>query len=231
MSYLLNIDAFRFNIKTDFLPYYKKYEVEVNKNAQLSDVLDLIKKQDKSFSFSNNIFLAIKVNRVTTYTHAPIKAIVEKLKTTDLKLEPLSEFRVVNDLDIDTSDFEKKMEPLKPFIKEKKDEECYRELISYYYTSPSLEFERGYFGDSFLLFALFLIKKYPEYRDEILKITADENYGIWLHIPYRNLIMIFQNAISIEENIAELKRNVLQYIPNANSITKREAKRIQNLNF
>ncbi|MDR1460457.1 MAG: DUF5644 domain-containing protein [Campylobacteraceae bacterium] len=231
MSYSLDISAFRFNAKTDFLSYYKQYKIKIDKNAQLLDVLNLIKKQDKNFSFSNNNFLAVKINHIGVYTHTTVKTIVEKLGTTDLKIEPLSEFRAVNDLDIDTSDFEKKIELLKPFTKEERDEECYRELVSYYYISPSLEFEREYFGDSFLLFAIFLIKKYPENRDKILKIIADEDCGIWLYVPYGNLIMTSQNAITVEENIAELKREILKYVPNTNSITKREVKRIQNLNF
>ncbi|MDR1285220.1 MAG: DUF5644 domain-containing protein [Campylobacteraceae bacterium] len=231
MSYSLNINAFRFNAQTDFLPYYKQYKIEADENAQLLDVLNLIKKQDKSFSFSNNDFLAVRINRISVYIHTPIRIIIEKLGTTNLRFEPLSEFRAINDLDMDTSDFESKIEPLKPFIKEKMDEECYRELISYYYISPSLEFEREYFGDSFLLFAIFLIKKYPENKDEILKIIADEDYGIWLYVPYRNLIITSQNAITVEENIAELKREILRHVPNTNSVTKREAKRVQNLNF
>ncbi|MDR3177877.1 MAG: DUF5644 domain-containing protein [Campylobacteraceae bacterium] len=231
MSYSLDINAFRFNAKTDFLPYYKKYKVEANENARLSDVLSLIKEQDKSFSFSNNEFLALKVNRIAIYTNTHLKTIINKLETTDLTIEPLSEFRAVNDLEIDTSDFDKKIEILRPFMKEKSDEERYRGLISYYYISPALEFERGYFGDSLLLFCAFLIAKYPENRDNILKIIADENYGIWLFTAYRNLMMTYQNDINIEENIAKLKRDILKYVPNANSTTKREAKRIKNLNF
>jgi hypothetical protein len=229
MAYSLNISAFRFDAKTDFLPYYKHYKIKVDKSAQLLDVLNLIKKQDESFSFSNNNFLAVKVNRIASYTHAPVSVIMNKFETTDWKLEPICEFRAVKDLVIDTKDFEEKMEILRPFIREKEDEECYRELISYYYISPALEFERGYFGDSLMLFAIFLIKKYHEYKDEILKIIANENYGIWLYIPYRSLIMTYQNAVNIEDNIAELKRAILKYVPDTNNITKREAKHAANL--
>ncbi|MDR0580484.1 MAG: DUF5644 domain-containing protein [Campylobacteraceae bacterium] len=231
MSYTLNISAFRFNAKTDFLPYYKNYKIKIDKDAKLSDVLNSIKDQDNSFSFSNNRFLAIKVNRIATYTRTPIKTIIDKFKTTDIKIEPISEFRAINDFEIDTADFDKKIEILRPFIKEKIDEECYHELISYYYISPSLEFEREYFGDSILLFAVYLIKKYPQNRDAILKIIADENYGIWLYTSYGNLIMTYQNAVNIEDNVAELKREILKYVPDTNNITKREAKRIKNLSF
>ncbi|MDR1555117.1 MAG: DUF5644 domain-containing protein [Campylobacteraceae bacterium] len=231
MSYTLNISAFRFNAKTDFLPYYKKYKVEADENIQLLDILNLIKQQDKNFSFSNNSFLAIKVNQIGVYTDTPIKTIIEKFGTLDLKLDPISEFRAIDDLDMDTSDFDKKIDILKPFVKEKDDEKYYHELISYYYISPALEFERGYFGDSLLLFAIFLIKKYPQNRDDILKIVSDEHYGIWLHVSYENLITDYQNTINIENNISELKREILKHVPNTNSTTKREAKRIRNLNF
>ncbi|MDR3346670.1 MAG: DUF5644 domain-containing protein [Campylobacteraceae bacterium] len=227
MSYTLNISVFRFNAKSDFLPYYKQYKVTAEQDAELLDVLNLIKKQDKDFSFSKNKFLGVKVNSITTFTQTPISTIV-KAFSKSFTLEPISEFYAINDLDVDTSDFEKKLKPLKAFIEEG-DEEYYRELISYYYSSPTLEFEREYFGDSLMLFAIFLIKKYPQKRDDVLRAIADERYGVWLHTSIKNSIFTHHNAVNIEKNIAELKREILQYIPSANSITKREAKRVKNL--
>jgi hypothetical protein len=227
---LLTIKAFRFNAEIDFLPYYKKYEVFVNEENTLIDILNDIKRQDKGFVFSDNQFIGIRVNSFVVSLSIQVKTLVRFFKTDTITLEPLSEFYAINDLDMDTSAFLKQLNYLEMLIDDE-DKEQYKKFISYYFTSPVLEFEREYFGDSFMLFAMFLIKKYPHKRDDILRIAADEKRGIWLHVPIKNTMFLYSKAIIIENNIFELKRQILQYVPNVNSIAKHEAKCAENLNF
>ncbi|MDR2635423.1 MAG: DUF5644 domain-containing protein [Campylobacteraceae bacterium] len=231
MSYLITANVFRFNAANDLLPYYKEYEVGVDASGgTLLDILNGIKKQDNSFTFSSNKFIGIRVNSLVTSISTNVKTIVKLLKTDKFTLEPLNEFYTVHDLDIDTRAFLKQLDYLKPFI-ENNDKEKYEELVSYYYTSPTIEFEREYFGDSFMLFALFLIEKYPHKRDEILRICADEKRGVWLHTSIKNAMILYSKAANIEESIAKLKMQILQYVPDANSTTKREAKYAKSLIF
>lgn len=223
MSYLITVNLFRFDAASDLLPYYKEYEINVDTDGTLLDILNSIKKQDNSFNFSQNRFIGIRVNSFVASVNTSVKTIVKFLKTDNFTIEPLSEFYAVHDLDIDTSAFLKQLDYLKPFMQDD-DKEYYEELISYYYASATIEFEREYFGDSFMLFALFLIEKYPHKRDEILRLCADEKRGVWLHTSVKNILILYSRAANIEENIAKLKIGILRYVPNTNSITKREAK-------
>ncbi|MDR0666439.1 MAG: DUF5644 domain-containing protein [Campylobacteraceae bacterium] len=227
---LLTVKIFRFNAKSDFLPYYKNYEIFVDKDDTLLDILIGVKKQDKEFVFPDNRFIGVRVNSFAASLNIQIKTLIKFLKTNILTIEPLSEFYAVNDLDMDTSVFLKQLTYFETFINED-DKEQYKELISYYFASPIIEFEREYFGDSFMLFAMFLIKKYPHKRDDILRIAADEKRGIWLHVSVKNTMLLYSKAVNIENNIAELKRQILRYVPDVNSIAKHEAKRAENLNF
>ncbi|MDR2099678.1 MAG: DUF5644 domain-containing protein [Campylobacteraceae bacterium] len=226
----LTIKAFRFDAKSDFLPYYKEYEILLKGDDTLLDILEGIKKQDKEFNFSSNRFVGIRVNSFAVPLNVHVKTLIRFFKTYTLTFEPLSEFYAINDLEIDTSAFLKHLNRFEIFINDE-DNEQYNELVSYYFASPALEFEREYFGDSFMLFAMFLIKKYPQKRDDILRLCADEKYGVWLHVCVKNTIFFYAKAVSIEKTIFELKRQILRHVPDTNSITRREAKRAQNLNF
>jgi hypothetical protein len=228
MSYSLSINAFRFDSKTDFLPYYKQYDILVDDDALIIDALKLIKNQDSGFEFPKNRFLGVKVNGIAALLSDKIDVVIKKFDTNVLTFEPLSQFNAIKDLEMDTSDFEQKIEPLLPFTQEE-DKRYYQELITYYYASPVLEFERGYFGDSFMLFAVFLIDKYQDKAEDILKIAADERYGVWLHTPIKNLLLSRENATSIKKSVERLKIDILKRIPNVNDIAKQESKNMERV--
>ncbi|MFV0482142.1 MAG: DUF5644 domain-containing protein [Campylobacteraceae bacterium] len=228
MRHSLVFNIFRFNAKTDFLPHYKKVELDLDENILLNDALDLIKEKEPNFSYPKNEFIGIRVNGVVTFLDVTMKEVIKKFKKDELTLEPISEFMAVNDLEIKTDDFKQKLAPLKPFT-QKEDELVYDELVSYYYASPAYEFDRDIYGDSFFLFSIYLLKKYPEFKKDILKIVADKKHGIWLHVSLNNILFDNQSAKNIDENIAELKREILKIIPRENSTTKRESKRKNKL--
>ncbi|MDR2790766.1 MAG: DUF5644 domain-containing protein [Campylobacteraceae bacterium] len=227
---LLAVKAFRFNAKSDFLPYYKNYEISLKEEDTLTDILNGIKKQDREFNFSNNQFIGVRVNSFVAPLNVHVRTLTRFLKTDTIVLEPLSEFYAMNDLEVDMGAFLKHLERFKTFIDDE-DAKLYKEFVSYYFASGAIEFEREYFGDSFMLFAASLIKKYPQKRDDILRLCADEKCGIWLHVSVKNTMLLYLKAIDMENSISELKRQILQYVPDTNSITKREAKRINNLSF
>jgi succinate dehydrogenase/fumarate reductase-like Fe-S protein len=228
MSYTLDISAFRFDSKSDYLPYYKRHQIHAPKSATLLQLLGLIKDQDEGFGYSSEKYMGVRVNGLFMYTSTPLRVIVEKFGTTELVIDPLSEFYVLKDLIIDTTEFDDKLRFMQPYM-EKGDEVYYREMVSYYYASPTLEFSREYFGDSLMMFAVFLIKKHPEYRDQILQICADEKRGVWLHSSIKNTIINLQNAINIEKNIAELKREIIARFPTINACAKRAAKKARSI--
>ena len=51
MSYRLDIKAFFFNAKTDYLPYCKQFRVKIDKSATAKDLLKAIEQQNENFSF------------------------------------------------------------------------------------------------------------------------------------------------------------------------------------
>lgn len=227
MPYSLDLRVFRFNVQTDFLPYYTPISLKIDKSATLLDLLKSAKNKIKDLKFDSNVHLGVKVNSVITMLDTTIREIIEFFETNELIIEPIDEFRAIHDLIIDFSDFYEKMAILSPYFQEE-DKKLYDELISCYYASPALQYERDYLGDSFFLFANTLTNKYPEHKEKILKIVANENYGIWLHTPLKNLLLDSEIANFVEKNITQLKQDVLKLIPNFNRATKQELKRSKN---
>lgn len=220
MSYSLKIDLFLFNSKTDFLPCYKTLHVKVNKNVTLFDLLsDNIAELERNYNLPKNKNLAIKINNTVVFLDTPIKNIIEKLNTQNFTIEPISEYRVNHDLDINTDDFYAKLELFGKFL-DKNDKKEYEKLISYYYASAAYEFEKEYFGDSFFILADKLIKKYPQNKKEILEIIANKKFGIWLHVNLKNILFDDEKADEIESIITNLKKEIFKTIPNVNKLVK-----------
>lgn len=229
MNYLLKLDIFFFDAKTDFLPYYKTLHVKAKKGMLLSDLLqNEVSKKERNFSLPANKYIHVKVNNVITPLSVSIEDIMNKFNTTDLKIEPISEYRATVNFDINTDDFYEKLNffdiPL-----DKEDKKKYEKLISYYYASVALEYEKKYFGDSFFIFASHLIKKYPSQKKDILAIISDEKFGIWLHVNLRNIIFHDEMVDEIENVITNLKYEILITIPKINKITKLQSKNLAKL--
>ncbi len=171
----LHLRVLFFDIKTDYLPYYKNFTIDIDKNNDLKSILLFIKQLDRNFDYPNdNIYL--RVNSLVTSGETLIKNVVGKLGN-NLTIEPISSYRVTNDLIIDDSDFEASFELLKDYTSNE-DKEYYNKLYGLHYASATFEYNRQYVGDAILLLASRLIfNKHPK-RDEILEIITQDN-GLW----------------------------------------------------
>lgn len=219
MDFKLSI--FRFNPKSDYLPYYKKYSINIHENSKLLDLLELVKQEDIFFDYPKDKNGAILVNNYALCLDISLKDIEKKFGT-ELILEPLSKKRSIKDLVIDSKDFDDVFSILKD-IASNEDKLEYDKYIRYFYTSFALKFDQYHQGTSLFLFADELINKYPEKNDEILKIVADKDHGIWYHFPqtYR----IFPQDRDIEEIVDGLKSKIYETFPNLNqNIEKISAK-------
>ena len=58
MECKLELSVFRFDAKTDFLPYYKKHILKIDKAKTLSDLLLLIQGEDLSFDYPKDEYAA-----------------------------------------------------------------------------------------------------------------------------------------------------------------------------
>lgn len=219
MSYDLKIELFCFDAKTDFLPYYKTLKIVISKDSTLLDLIKNLSSMHRGLLPPKNKYLAVRVNNVVTFLNTPIKNIVEKLETLSLTIEPISEYRVVKNLDINTDDFNKKIDYFNEFIDDN-DKKEYQKLVSYYYASVVLEFEKYYVGDSLFIFADTLIKKYPEKKKKILEVIANEKFTIWLHVNLKNVLFDDEKADEIESIVNNIKAEILSSIPNISKSAK-----------
>ena len=88
MSTKLQVRAFFFNAKTDYLPYYKNFTIKLENENSVKTLLEEIQKQNEDFSFpSKNLIL--KINDLIVKGDESIENIVEKLGTT-LQVEPVN---------------------------------------------------------------------------------------------------------------------------------------------
>ena len=169
----LTFKTFRFNAETDFLPYFKTYEMEVGKDELVLDILNRIKWEfDGSFSYRRSCrhgicgSCSIKVNgKPVLSCKQNVWELVEIFGTTTLLLEPQSKKRVVKDMIIDKKDFWDKHAKLKPWLEAEIDEHPEEEIRvspeeadelleadyciqcgNCYYACPVVEVNEEYFG-------------------------------------------------------------------------------------
>ncbi len=225
MDYKLELSVFRFDATTDFLPYYQKFFITIDANKSVDELLMLISKMDASFCNSKNKPLAIKINNQALFCNELMDGIVKAFGTS-LTLEPLSTKRAVKDMVIDTADFDAKFSLLEPYIDEN-EKELFNSYLPFHYTSPILGINEEYLGDAFFAFAYDMLLKYPENRQYILELVADEQKGIFLHTKLckKN----YPCGKEVEDKIIALKNEVLEQIPQANNTVKKLSQLINAL--
>jgi DNA-directed RNA polymerase beta' subunit len=224
MSYKLTLSVFRFDAKTDYLPYYKKFVINVNEDATVSDVLEKIKDEEKDFGYSTDSNASVVLNGVYLFTKTKIKKVVTDLGK-ELSVEPISKKRVLKDMIIDENDFYSKFDILDAFV-EGADKRKYKKLIREFYASKILLFNDEYIGDALLSFAYDMIEKYPQSQKKILSAIADEQNGIWQHIDITNALYPFDD--SLQEKVDALKNKILKQLPTINCIVKQQNKLISS---
>ena len=156
MSQTLNIRAFFFNAKTDYLPYYKNFTLTVDADATAKDMLALIQEQNSDFSYPKQK-LIMKINSLVVEAKEPISNIVEKLGT-ELLIEPANSYRSNNGLRINDDDFMASYALLEPYATEA-DLKYYKTLYALHYASETENFDREYIGDAILLLAAKMIEE------------------------------------------------------------------------
>ncbi|PID47337.1 MAG: hypothetical protein CR967_04680 [Proteobacteria bacterium] len=216
MSLELQLSIFRFDAETDYLPYYKKYKITCKSDHRLKDVLDLVKEEDPFFDFPRDKYSAAFVNGYAVDLDLDINSIYKQFGQ-ELTISPLSQNRANKDLIIDTGDFEAVFKDISKIVDIKKDE--YLQYIRYFYASAALKYDRLHQGTSLFLLADYLIKKYPEKKEDILSFIADEKHGIWYHscLDYK----VFPKNNQLENIIISLKNKILKLgLENTSNILK-----------
>ncbi|HIQ28670.1 MAG TPA: succinate dehydrogenase iron-sulfur subunit [Sulfurovum sp.] len=202
----VTLKTFRFNAETDYLPYYKHYEMEVGKDELVLDLLNRIKwEHDGSFSYRRSCrhgicgACAIKVNGKATLACKVNALELVELFGDELVIEPSSKKRAIKDMIIDKSDFWDKHAAVKPYVvsdvdphPEAESKQSIEEFNNFldsdlciqcgacHYSCPALEVNPDFLGPAALNAAYrFTIDPRDEAGDERLKITAEQGTGVW----------------------------------------------------
>ena len=199
------ISLFKFNPKTDYLPYYKKINI---KSALDVSLLDLLKEINNSLivSFEDCLDFGVVVNGKYLLVSEKLEDIYNKLGN-DLVIEPISTKRAIDDLIIDDSDFYQRLESFNQFLDDE-DRANYEKYKLNFYASNSLRFNEDYIGDALLYIVNDMINKNLQHEKEILKMICDKDKGIIYHTDSSN--RLFNNKkISLDSLIQRIDENKL----------------------
>ncbi len=188
----LEISLFRFDYKSDYLPYYTKNYIKVIKEKNLLDILNSINKE-YPFGYKNDFEFCLAVNGIYTNVSVSIEKLVENFGK-DLIIEPLSIRRSHTDLLINDADFQERLKILSKFI-DNEDIKKYQSYKIYFYASNSINFEYDYIGDSLLLLAYDLIEKNKDNEKYILKALKEYKYGAQFYTSLEKRVLDFDPLI------------------------------------
>lgn len=208
----LEISLFKFDHKSDYLPYYTKNIVTIKNEKTLLDVLNTIN-SNEAFNYKANKNFEVCVNGMYTTLALSLDEIVNDFSK-ELTIEPISIRRAHNDLLIDQKDFDEKLdilceftglEMLDGFI-DKELKANYNSYKLYYYASNTMNIEHNYIGDAILLLADDLISKNPKQEANILRTLEKCDYGIEYHTSLEN--RVYKLLDTVEPKIEKLKKSL-----------------------
>ncbi|WP_121627947.1 hypothetical protein [Poseidonibacter antarcticus] len=199
----LEISLFKFDKKSDYLPFYTKHFLKIQSEKTLLDILNTIN-NEKPFGYENDENFDLVVNGLYLKASTPINELVDMFGK-DLTIEPISVRRAGNDLIINDDDFNKKLNILNDFISDE-DKQSYLDLKQYYYASNTLNHNSDYVGDAVLILAYDLILANKSIENEILNILKEHEAGASFHTSLENRIYKFDKCI--EDKIISIQKKL-----------------------
>ena len=182
MLHKLEVKAFFFNAKTDYLPYYKNFSVTMKSDATAKDLLIQIQTMNENFSFPKQK-LIMKINGLVVEAKQSIGSLVERLGTS-LQIDPVNIYRSNNGLRINDKDFMQSFALLEPYATET-DLKYYKTLYALHYASETEKFDRQYIGDAILILAHRMINNNSEHTEAILEAITNVPSGL-MDCEYEN---------------------------------------------
>ncbi|WP_345990604.1 succinate dehydrogenase/fumarate reductase iron-sulfur subunit [Sulfurimonas sp. HSL1-2] len=246
----ITFNVFRFNSETDYLPYYKKVEMEVTSEEVVLDILNRIKWEvDGSFSYRRSCrhgicgACAIKVNGKGVLACKERMNDLIELFGTELTLEPLSIKRAVKDMIIDKEDFWVKHEAIEPYlishIEEHPEMECAVTpaqaealLDSDYciqcglchYSCPVIEINDDFIGPAAFAKAYrFNADVRDDGIDERLDIINAPSAGVWDCVKCFECAEVCPKEVNPIEKITKLHNQIFEHGRAINNVATRHA--------
>ncbi|HEY9128241.1 MAG TPA: hypothetical protein VIN02_00235, partial [Sulfurovum sp.] len=196
MSQKLEIRAFFFNAKTDYLPYYKNFSINVDDDATAKDLLAKIEEENENFSYPKQK-LVMKINGLVVEAKQSVTSLVERFGTV-MQIDPVNSYRSNDGLKINDSDFMQSFELLAPYASEA-DLKHYKTLYALHYASETEKFDREYIGDAVLVLAHKMITEGSEYAEEILQALTSAHSGLFDCEYENNLFNAQDHTAAINE--------------------------------
>ncbi len=196
MSQKLEIRAFFFNAKTDYLPYYKNFSINVDDDATAKDILAKIEEKNENFSYPKQK-LVMKINGLVVEAKQSVTSLVERFGTV-MQIDPVNSYRSNDGLKINDSDFMQSFELLAPYASEA-DLKYYKTLYALHYASETEKFDREYIGDAVLVLAHKMITEGSEYAEEILQALTSAHSGLFDCEYENNLFNAQDHTAAINE--------------------------------
>ena len=228
MSQKLTVRAFFFNAKTDYLPYYKNFTLNVEEDATAKELLGLIEAQNSDFSYPKKK-LIMKINGLIVEAKEKVASIVERLGT-ELTIEPANSYRSNNGLKINDDDFMRAYALLEPYATES-DLKFYKTLYALHYASETSLFDREYIGDAILVLAHKMISEGNEHKHAILEAITSPHSGLYDCEYENNLFNVksYDAAITALKDMAKRDEadaypSLMDMIKNRLGIEKKEEK-------
>lgn len=187
----LEISLYKFDAKSDYLPYYTKHFIKPKNEKNLLDILETIYK-DAPFGFEKNKNFGVVVNGLYTTLDLTLEQIKKDFGS-DLLIEPLSTSRAYKDLLINDDAFYDKLSLLYDEVTDDV-KKVYENYKLYYYASNSLKINKNYIGDALVLLAASLLEKGAN-KDKINSVLLDEKNGIHFHTNLSNKVYNFDAQI------------------------------------
>ncbi len=203
MQHELEVRAFFFDAKTDYLPYYKNFTMTLNEEDTAKMILKEIQKQNENFAFPVEK-LIFKLNDFVTEESETIGSIVSKLGTS-LQVDPALSYRSNHCLIINDDDFMESYKLLAPYASSE-DEAYYQSLYSVHYASETFKFSHDYIGDAVLLLAHKMIENGSEHKDQILQAISVPHDGL-VACEYENNLFHAQDHTGTIEALNEMVKH------------------------
>ncbi|MDA3966420.1 MULTISPECIES: DUF5644 domain-containing protein [Helicobacter] len=173
MEVKLDLELFRFDIKTDYLPYYSKLQISIQDNQNLLDLLNLIKLKIRDYGYKEYGF---KIYDVVVFDFSiTIDELIKKFGKRII-INPLHQRLVTKDLIINEEPFLENISKLEQYGLSE-DRDFIASFIPYAYATPlSLEYD-SYLGEVFFAIAYSLYQ--TNRNKEILNIVSNMSNGIF----------------------------------------------------
>lgn len=206
------IEVFKFNSKTDYLPYYRRLKLQIDLRWSVLELLEVVSQNEEFIFAKSNAFL-LKINGIHLKASDLLIEVI-KPNTNIIIIEPLSTYRVHHDLLINTDDFISKFVPFKKYDTTGELKNYYISKMTEYYASNTLSINKDYIGEAALYLANKIIDEMPQYKQDMINFLKNEDNGIWFHTSLDGRITNSEENSSLFVKLFELVTNKINHTTN-----------------